>query len=102
LRDAIANQKKIDIVYQSQDGKKSHQTIWPFTIGYFANGRILVAWCEKHEDYRHFKTTGIISLNVLDERYPRSKEGLFREWQTVQLSKHSMNNKNDVNEMQNY
>lgn len=102
LRDAIANQKKIDIVYQSQDGQKSHQTVWPFTIGYFTDGRILVAWCEKHEDYRHFKTAGIISLNVLDKRYPRSKESLFREWQTVQLSKHSMKNKNDRNEMQNH
>lgn len=101
LRDAITNQRKMDIVYQSQDSKKSHQKIWPFTIGYFTDGRILVAWCEKHKDYRHFKTTSIVSLNVLDERYSRSKESLFREWQTTQLRKHSMKNKNEINEIQN-
>lgn len=74
---AIANQKKIDIVYKSEDNKKSQRTVWPFTIGYFTDGRILVAWCEKQKDYRHFKTNRIISMKVLDERYPRSKDSLF-------------------------
>lgn len=89
LRDAIAAQRKICIIYKSEDGKESQQIIWPFTIGYFTDGRILVAWCEKQKDYRHFKTSGIISLEVLDEHYLRSKDSLFREWQTLQLRKHS-------------
>ncbi|CAN5404458.1 YafY family protein [soil metagenome] len=93
LRDAIANQKKIYIVYQAEDGKESQRTVWPFTIGYFTDGRILVAWCEKQKDYRHFKTDGIISLKVLEERYPRLKSSLFREWQTLQLRKHAINRK---------
>lgn len=85
LRDAIANQKKIYIVYKSEDGKVSRRLIWPFTIGYFTDSRILVAWCEKQKNYRHFKTNGIISLKVLDECYPCSKDNLFREWQAPQL-----------------
>ncbi|CAN5407581.1 YafY family protein [soil metagenome] len=93
LRDAIANQKKIYILYKSENGKESQRTVWPFTIGYFTDGRILVAWCEKKKNYRHFKTDGIISLKVLEERYPRSKDSLFREWQTSQLRKHSTKRK---------
>ncbi|OGT35513.1 MAG: DNA-binding protein [Gammaproteobacteria bacterium RIFCSPHIGHO2_12_FULL_37_14] len=93
LREAIANQKKIYIVYKSEDGKKSQRTVWPFTIGYFTDGRILVAWREKENDYRHFKTNRIISLKVLDQHYPRSKDSLFREWQTLQLRKHSLKHK---------
>jgi predicted DNA-binding transcriptional regulator YafY len=89
LRAAIANQKKIDIVYKSEDNKESQRTVWPFTIGYFTDGRILVAWCEKQKDYRHFKTDRIISLKILDERYSRSRDSLFREWQTIQLRKYS-------------
>lgn len=87
IRDAIAKQKKIKIVYKSEEGKESQRLIWPFTIGYFTDGRILVAWCEKENDYRHFKTNRIISLKVLDEHYSRSKDSLFREWQTMQLQK---------------
>src|SRR3990167_912446 len=93
LREAIANQKKIYTVYKSEDGKKSQRTVWPFTIGYFTDGRILVAWREKENDYRHFKTNRIISLKVLDQHYPRSKDSLFREWQTLQLRKHSLKHK---------
>lgn len=84
LRDAIATQKKIDITYKSED-KKSQKIIWPFTIGYFTNGRILVAWCEKKNDYQHFNTNEITSLKVLDECYTRSKDSLFLEWQRSQL-----------------
>lgn len=89
LRDAIANQKKLYIVYKSKDEKVSQRIVWPFTIGYFTDGRILVAWCEKQKDYRHFKTDGIISLEVLDEHYTYPRDRLFREWQTAQLRKYS-------------
>lgn len=93
LRDAIANQKKICIVYKSEDKKESQRTVWPFTIGYFNDGRILVAWCEKQKDYRHFRTDRIVSLNILEGHYPRPKESLFREWQASQLRKHALKRK---------
>lgn len=85
IRDAIAKQNKIKLVYKSQDGKETQLMIWPFTIGYFTDGRILVGWCEKENNYHHFKTNRIISLKILDEHYSRSKDSLFREWQTMQL-----------------
>jgi predicted DNA-binding transcriptional regulator YafY len=93
LREAIANQNKIYIVYKSEDGKESRRTVWPFTIGYFTDGRILVAWCEKQNDYRYFKTNRIVSMKVLSDHYPRSKDSLFREWQGIQLRKHSLKRK---------
>ncbi|MEO8400959.1 MAG: YafY family protein [Gammaproteobacteria bacterium] len=90
LREAIASQKKIYIIYKTEDGSEDQQTVWPFTIGYFIDSRILVAWCEKQKDYRHFNTDRILILKVLDERYIRSKDSLFSEWQAIQLRKHKM------------
>ena len=90
LRDAVANQKKIYITYQSENGKETQQTIWPFTIGYFTNERILVAWSDKQKNYLHFKTNRIISFEILSERYPGSKDNFFREWQALQLRKNSV------------
>ncbi len=85
LRDAIRRESKIDIIYRSKKSQQSPCVIWPFAIGYFTEGRILVGWCEKQKNYRHFRTEGIISLIVLNERYPRRRESLFREWHSFQL-----------------
>lgn len=87
LRDAIRRESKIDILYHAKDGKQSQRIIWPFAIGYFTEGRILVGWCEKQQDYRHFSTDGIISLTVLNERYPRRRETLFREWHSAEMKR---------------
>ncbi len=84
LRDAIRHEYKIDILYRSKDGQQSHRILWPFAIGYFTDGRILVGWCEKQQNYRHFRTDRILSLTVLNERYPRRRESLFREWHASQ------------------
>lgn len=43
LRDAIANQKKIYMVYKSENGKETTHIVCSFTTGYFTNERILVA-----------------------------------------------------------
>lgn len=87
LREAVRKQKKIRLDYQSPEGKRSQRIIWPFTMGYFTDCRILVAWCEKQRDYHHFNTTGIITAEILNESYPRARDSLFREWQALQLLK---------------
>lgn len=80
LRDAIAQQKKIEITTKNLSLK-----LWPFTMGYFTDKRILVGWCEKVNQYIHVITSQISSLKVLNEVYSRPKESLFREWQAIQL-----------------
>ena len=91
LRQAIRNQKKIRLNYQSKDGKRSKGIVWPFSIGYFTDGRILVAWCEKKNDYHHFNTSRIISAEILNDTYSRSRDSLFREWRALQLARLSKN-----------
>jgi len=88
LRAAIRNQKKLRLDYQSQKGGRNQQIVWPFTIGYFTDCRILVAWCEKKRDYRHFNTSGIISVEMLDDIYPGSRVNLFCKWRSLQLKHH--------------
>jgi len=96
LREAIREQKKIYIDYKSQKETRTQQIVWPFTIGYFTTGRILVSWCEKENDYRCFNTLEIISMKTLEETYPRSRDTLFKDWQALQLSKlETIRNKKD-------
>jgi len=72
--------------YRDERERKSQRVIWPFAIGYFPEGRILVGWCEMRKDYRHFRTDRLSELHVSAERYPRPRAQMFREWQQRQLS----------------
>lgn len=81
LRDAIAHERKILLFYDAEPGS----IVWPFTIGYFTTSRILVGWSEHSNQYKHYETDKIISFEILDHRYPRSKNSLFLEWQDKQF-----------------
>ncbi|HEY4545128.1 MAG TPA: YafY family protein [Pedomonas sp.] len=80
LRVAIRRQHKLEIQYRDGGGHESTRVIWPFAIGYFIDGRILVGWCEVRQDYRHFRTDRLIRTRLLEERYRRSRTGMLRDW----------------------
>ncbi|GGY05977.1 helix-turn-helix transcriptional regulator [Paludibacterium paludis] len=85
LREAIRTERKIRIAYRDAHGGDSERIVWPFALGYFQTSRILVAWCELRNDFRHFLTGRLRSMTVLDERYPRARMALVREWRNRRL-----------------
>ncbi|MDO6581588.1 YafY family protein [Photobacterium sp. 2_MG-2023] len=85
FRKAIRLERKLAIRYRAADGKESNRVIWPFAIGYFAQGRILAAWCEQRQDFRHFRTEWVADALMMDQRYPRRRHALFREWRGKEL-----------------
>ena len=86
LRAAIRKEHKLAITYRDGTERASRRVIWPFALGYFTEGRILVGWCESRRDYRHFRTDRIVEAQELAERYPRPRMKMFREWQARQNS----------------
>lgn len=85
LRDAIRRERKLRIRYCDRQERESERIIWPFAIGYFNQGRILVGWCETRQAYRHFRTAALSERQVLDEHYPRKRAVMFREWRESQI-----------------
>src|SRR4051812_25154126 len=76
IRQAIRNERKMAITYRAPipDGSGAHETqrtIWPFALGFFDRTRVVIAWCELRQAYRHFRTDHIATLAVSDTRYPR-------------------------------
>src|SRR5690554_2682993 len=55
IRLAIRHEHKLAITYRGPDGTESERTIWPFMIGFFDAARIVAAWCEMRQAYRHFR-----------------------------------------------
>ncbi|MBD8514630.1 YafY family transcriptional regulator [Photobacterium sp. CAU 1568] len=85
FRKAIRRERKLAIRYRAADGQESSRVIWPFAIGYFAQGRILAAWCEQRQDFRHFRTEWVVDPMMMDQAYPRRRHVLFREWREKEL-----------------
>ncbi len=84
IRIAIRREHRCEIGYRDLKDKESKRVIWPFAIGFFDRVRVVIAWCELREDIRHFRTDRIMDLNVLDDRYPRRRQALLKEWRHLQ------------------
>ena len=84
IRQAIRGERKLRIRYLDKSGSDSRRTIWPFALGFFERVRIVVAWCEMRQGFRHFRTDRISKVQVTDKRYPRRRQVLLKDWRAVE------------------
>lgn len=80
LRLAIRSEHRLQIDYRREDGMKSTRTVWPITLAFFDDRRILVCWCELRQAFRHFRLDRIVSLTTDGSRYPQRRVQLCRAW----------------------
>lgn len=83
IRLAIRKERKLELSYTDEAGRTSERTIWPFALGFFDRVRVVVAWCELRDDFRHFRADRIAGLSETDQRYPRRKAVLLKEWREL-------------------
>ncbi|WP_191485767.1 helix-turn-helix transcriptional regulator [Pseudomonas sp. FEN] len=84
IRQAIRAELKVEITYQDVKGEQSCRTVWPFALGYFDHARVLVAWCELRDGFRHFRSDRITEFKAAQERYPRRRQALLKAWRLQQ------------------
>lgn len=89
FRRAIRSEHKVLIKYLDLKGSSSERTIWPISLGYFDNVRMLAGWCELRQRFRHFRTDRIYALKEIPERYPRRRQALIKEWREVDILQRS-------------
>jgi len=80
VRQAIRTERKLAFAYEDAGGALSQRTVWPFGLGFFDKVRVMVAWCETRSDYRHFRADRMSGVNLLDQRYPRRRQAMLKEW----------------------
>jgi predicted DNA-binding transcriptional regulator YafY len=80
IRAAIRSEHKLQISYADGKGSATRRTIWPFALAFFDRVRVVVAWCELRDGYRHFRTDRIRTLKPTAKRYPRRRLALLKEW----------------------
>jgi len=79
-RDWIRRGYKLRILYRDQEGNASERIIWPVMVGYAETVRLLAAWCELRQAFRHFRTDRITGAKFLDESYDLNPGELKRQW----------------------
>jgi predicted DNA-binding transcriptional regulator YafY len=80
IRLAIRHEQKLTIDYRNNDLSESARTIWPFMVGFFERVRVVAAWCELRQDYRHFRVDRILGMASAGVRYPRRRAAMLKEW----------------------
>ena len=83
VRHAIRRERKVRLAYRDAAGQASDRIVWPFALGFFEQTRMVAAWCERRQDYRHFRVDRIGELHVLEDRYPRYRQEMLKEWRRV-------------------
>ena len=84
IRKAIRLERILELHYGDEQGRISRRRVWPFALGYFEHVRVLMAWCELRQDFRHFRTDRIIDMALHEGRYPRRRMVLLKEWRETQ------------------
>ncbi|WP_343673632.1 YafY family protein [Paraburkholderia heleia] len=80
VREWIRVGRKLRIRYRDGLGRASERTIWPLLIGYADAVRLLVAWCELRQAFRHFRTDRIVDAAFLDEPHAVRRRTLMARW----------------------
>ncbi|QBB72658.1 YafY family transcriptional regulator [Pseudolysobacter antarcticus] len=80
-RSWIGSGRKIRIRYKDEQSRETERTIWPTIIGYAETVRLLAAWCELRQGFRHFRTDRIVSAEFLPEPSGCRPGELRARWQ---------------------
>jgi predicted DNA-binding transcriptional regulator YafY len=80
IRQLIRSEHKMQIAYRDENQRDSSRIVWPFALAFFESVRMVVAWCELRQAFRHFRTDRIVTLTPIPQRYPKRRAALMKAW----------------------
>jgi len=80
VRRAIRGQMKLRLDYTDEAGAVTERVVWPFLLAYWDEVRLICAWCELRQGFRHFRTDRVRSAELLG-RFPERISRLRRRWE---------------------
>ena len=83
VRQAIRDERKLGFLYRDAVGAASERLVWPFALAFFDKVRVMVAWCETRQDFRHFRADRMSGLRATDIRYPRRRQAMLKAWRAT-------------------
>lgn len=89
-RACIHEGRKIRIDYRDEQGNQSRRVVWPVIVGFMDNTRMLAAWCELREDFRHFRTDRILLAEFLPDSHGVRPGTLRQRWKRDMALRHGV------------
>lgn len=80
IRHAIRKEYKLEVNYIDANDKQSTRIIWPLALGFFDETRMVVAWCELRQDFRHFRTDRMTKISIVESHYHKRRQMLLKQW----------------------
>ena len=84
IRAAIRSEQMVVLDYADVKGEHTRRTVWPIALAFFESSRVLAAWCELRQDFRHFRIDRIIALHETGQRYPGRRRVLMKQWREIE------------------
>jgi len=84
IREALGAERKLRLDYVDKEGRSSMRVVWPVALGFFDHARMLAAWCETRQAFRHFRLDRMAAVEVLDERPPKPRRALLIDWRRAE------------------
>lgn len=80
LREAIRERRRLRLRYSDANAVETDRVVWPVALAFFESTRILAAWCELRNDFRHFRLDRINGWRDEGGRFPGSRASLLARW----------------------
>ena len=88
LRQAIRAEHALWLDYRDDKGAATRRRVWPFAMAFFDHARLIAAWCELRQDFRHFRADRVVDLADTGARYPERRHTLIRRWHAYMRAEH--------------
>ena len=80
VRAAIRAERKMQIHYRDEQGRRTSRTIRPIALIYYSEAANIVAWCELRQDLRHFRAERVEDAVEMEEFFKGEGDELRRRW----------------------
>jgi len=84
IRTAIRAERKLRLTYRDGSAAATERIVWPIALAFFDHVRVVAAWCEMREDFRHFRSDRIVAVADTGERYPTRRRALMAAWRAAE------------------
>ena len=83
IREALGAGRKLALAYVDKEGRPSERVVWPVALGFFDHVRMLAAWCETRQAFRHFRLDRMAAVRCLTSAR-RSRGGVAIDWRRAE------------------
>jgi predicted DNA-binding transcriptional regulator YafY len=80
IREALRREHKLTITYVDKAGAATERVVWPIALAFFEGKRLLAAWCELRNGFRHFRSDRIVAISSTRTPYPTRRAVLAKTW----------------------